>query len=347
MERVQTALSPLLPPAPPGPEHLFDWWPAPVDDPVAARLGGLLGDGHVAVARWECARLSKAAYVYRERATGRRYLAKFYAVKTPAAAERYAEREFECNQRALTAGLAAGPLRACHALAAWRGVLILEYVDGLTLDDVIAIRRNRPGTLGPALDATARLLARLHVNGAESPSQWPDRLTPPTRLAADARGFLDDLTRSSVLEGETVIAGALARLLDRWSSCSLLAEFHPTLIHGDATTTNFVFPSPDEVVAIDWERLAVGDPADDLGRLMAEVANGIRIRGGEAAEAEAAAERIMTAYRAALPDGLPDHGFGERLRFHRASSTLRMARNGWLSALERTRLVTEAMALLA
>lgn len=36
----------------------------------------------------------------------------------------------------------------------------------------------------------------------------------------------------------------------------------------------------------------------------------------------------------------------ERARFYRASGTLRIARNGWLSRLERSALVVEAMALL-
>jgi hypothetical protein len=36
----------------------------------------------------------------------------------------------------------------------------------------------------------------------------------------------------------------------------------------------------------------------------------------------------------------------ERVRFYRASSTLRIARNGWLSRPERSVLVVEAMALL-
>jgi hypothetical protein len=36
----------------------------------------------------------------------------------------------------------------------------------------------------------------------------------------------------------------------------------------------------------------------------------------------------------------------ERARFYQASSTLRIARNGWLSRLERSALVVEGMALL-
>ena len=106
-------------------------------------------------------------------------------------------------------------------------------------------------------------------------------------------------------------------------------------------------PTPTEVVAIDWERLALGDPADDLGRLTAEVAVGIRSHGGPAAEAEAAVERILASYGAALGPGRIDGPFAERFRLHRASSTLRIARNGWLPQTDRLRLVAQASELLA
>ena len=336
------------PPTPPGPEDLDDWWPADAGDPALDYLAATLWDGPAAPTGWDCARLSKAAFVYRERTSGRRYLAKFYAAKTPTSAERHAERELAANRTALAAGLDEGTIRACRVFGAWRGVLVLEYVDGLTLDDLIAIRRDRPGSLGPALDAAAGLLASLHANGARAGDGVVGGTGLPTRVAlAEARGFVDDLARSSVIAGEATIAGGLRRALDGWSRRGSLTDFDATLIHGDATTTNFVFPAATEVVAIDWERLALGDPADDLGRLAAEVAAGIRSHGGPAAEAEAAVERILAGYGAALGPGRIDEPFAERFRFHRASSTLRIARNGWLPQTDRLRLVAQASALLA
>lgn len=238
------------PPASPGPEFLYDWWAADPSDPALGYLVHLLGDGPPKPTGWDCARLSTAAYVYRERATDKRYLAKFYAVKTPRAAERRAEHELAANRAALDAGLADGPGRACGVLGAWRGVLFLEYVDGLTLDDLVAVRRDRPGTLGPALDAAAGLLATLHRSEA-SPQRQPVERFASRGAIAEARSFLSDLVRSSVLSGEALISAGLARQLDAWSTRPSLTNFRPTLIHGDATTTNFVFPSPAEVVAID------------------------------------------------------------------------------------------------
>jgi len=100
------------------------------------------------------------------------------------------------------------------------------------------------------------------------------------------------------------------------------------------------------VIAIDWERAGPGDPAADLGRLIAEVTHSVVQHGGSAAEAAAYIDPLCRAYTLALPDEWGGKALQERARFYQAISTLRMARNGWLSRLHRTALVARAMALL-
>jgi hypothetical protein len=100
-------------------------------------------------------------------------------------------------------------------------------------------------------------------------------------------------------------------------------------------------------VAVDWERLKVADPAADLGRLMAEVGHSVVRHGGTAEEAEAFLQHLVQSYQLSLPPAWDRDALPLRARFFRASSTLRIARNGWLSRLERTALVAQAMALLA
>ena len=56
----------------------------------------------------------------------------------------------------------------------------------------------------------------------------------------------------------------------------------------------------------------------------------------------ASARRLLRAQ-----PGRAEAALRERAVFFRATSTLRIARNGWLSRLERTALVAEALALLA
>lgn len=63
-------------------------------------------------------------------------------------------------------------------------------------------------------------------------------------------------------------------------------------------------------------------------------------------EAKPFVHHLTDAYRRALPTGWDCDAVIDRARFYRASSTLRIARNGWGSRLDRTALVVQAMAVL-
>jgi Ser/Thr protein kinase RdoA (MazF antagonist) len=319
------------------------WLPLPAADPLTAYLAAHLWEGPGLAVGWEAARLSSAAYLYRETGTGWTIVAKFYAAKTPEDAGRHAQRELEMTAQARAAGLEGGPLRAQRALGLWRGVLLLEYVDGLTLEDSVAVRRHRPGELLPAVERAAALLATLHTGGAR-PAEPPDFM--PAVKGAHKR--VSQLARWGVLQDHAAICTGLRRLIDRWGASPTMRAYSPALIHGDATTTNFVFPWGGGCVAIDWERLKVADPAGDVGRLAAEVAHSVRRQGGSGDEAEALVEHLLVAYcHARGLDAAQEAALCERAVFFRATSALRIARNGWLPRLERTALVAEALALLA
>jgi aminoglycoside phosphotransferase (APT) family kinase protein len=158
---------------------------------------------------------------------------------------------------------------------------------------------------------------------------------------------VDDLVRWGVLESNPVVREGLNVAIDRWATDAALSEFTPTLTHGDATTTNFIFPWTGGVVVVDWERLQVADPAADLGRLLAELSHSIKQHGGSVAEALPFLERLADAYCSALAASQDARALLERARFYQASSTLRIARNGWVSRLDRTALVAQALALLS
>ncbi len=318
------------------------WCALPPDDPVVGCLADHFWDRPEPPQGWEVARLSSAAYLYREVKTAWAVVAKFYAVKTHGSAQRHARREFDCTQQARGVGLDVGEVRAPVPLGARQGVLFLEYVDGLTLEGLIAVRRSRPGTLLPGLEQAARLLARLHTHGLR-----PDA-APDFDAAADyAHALIGDLTRHGVLEDDPITGAGLASQVERWRARPAMRQYVPTLNHGDATTSNFVFPWEGGVVAIDWERLEVADPAADLGRLMAEVLHSIKQHGGSVAEAVPDVEHLRDAYSRAVPGHWDVAALVERARFYQASSLLRIARNGWVSRLDRTALVAQALALLA
>jgi tRNA A-37 threonylcarbamoyl transferase component Bud32 len=333
---------PVTPPADVPEIQRGDWLALHSPDLIAAYLTTHHWDRPEPPAAWEVARLSSAAYVYRETDTGWAVVTKFYAVKTGDAAHRYAGRELACTRRAQTAGLDAGDVRAVRPLTTWRGALFLEYVDGLTLEDVIAVRRSRPGSLASSMEGAARLLATLHTHGAQ-PEAAPDFASS----IAYAHKLVRDLVRWGVLESDPVVRDGLTRAIDGWPSRPVVGEYTPTLTHGDATTTNFVFPWSGGVVAVDWERLYVADPAADLGRLMAEVSHSIKQHGGSVAEAVPFVQRLADAYCKVLPAHQDLGALLERARFYQASSTLRIARNGWVSKLDRMALVAQALACLS
>jgi aminoglycoside phosphotransferase (APT) family kinase protein len=291
---------------------------------------------------WEVARLSQAAYVYRETSVGWAVVAKFYAVKAGSSAGKYAAHELDCIRQIQATDMPKGEARPIEPLGLWRGVLFLEYVDGLTLEDTIAVRRSQPGELSRALERAARFLAGLHVHSLQSNAE-PDFGSSVNY----AHEVVDQLARHGVLQDYPIACDGVARLIDRWAANPAMEGFVPSLTHGDATTTNFVFPKQGGVVVVDWERLYVADPASDLGRLMAEITHSINQHGGSIGEAEPFIQHMVDTYRQALPADWNADALVGRARFYRASSILRIARNGWVSRLDRTALVAQAMALLA
>jgi aminoglycoside phosphotransferase (APT) family kinase protein len=269
-------------------------------------------------------------------------VAKFYGVKAGSSAHKYAARERDRIEEAKAMGLTGDEARAVDPLGLWRGVLFLEYVPGLTLENIIAVRDSQPGRLTEALEWAAQSLAKLHNNSLRESEE-----SDFGSSLAYVRGVVGQLAKHGVLRGYPVTQDGVRRLIDRWAGRVEMTDFVPCLTHGDATTTNFVFPQDAGVVIVDWERLYAGDPASDLGRLMAEITHSINQHGGSVVEAEPFVRHMAEAYCEALPERWAGDAVLNRARFYRASSTLRIARNGWVSRLDRTALVAQAMALLA
>jgi aminoglycoside phosphotransferase (APT) family kinase protein len=185
------------------------------------------------------------------------------------------------------------------------------------------------------------LLAQLHA-GALHSEVAPD-FAPSL---AYAHKLIANLEKYGVLQHDPLVVAGLRRLVDQWADEATMVAYTPALTHGDATTTNFILSPQGDLVAIDWERAKVVDPAADVGRLLAEVLHSITRYGGSAAEALPILARLQDTYCRAMAPACDPESLAARIRFYQASSTLRIARNGWLSRLERTALVAQAMALL-
>ena len=332
----------LTPPLTPRENQAHDWFSLPNPDPVTDHITATFWDSEVAPDSWQVARLSRSAYIYRETETSWKVVAKFHAPKTGKDAIHHAEREYRLTQQTWKDLESDQEVRSVQPLGLWDGVLFLEFVDGLTLEDKIAIRRSQPGELLRTIRTVAEFLVKLHGNGFKPKS------TSDFGQAADyAYKLVDNLTKHGVLQNRPSVQNGLGNLIEKWVTDPLMWDYQPTRNHGDATTSNFIFPPEGGVVAIDWERSERADRAADLGRLMAEVSHSVNQHGGNFAEGLVFADHLATAYCNELLSNWDKESLVFRARFYQATSTLRIARNGWLSRQDRLALVLQAFVLLS
>lgn len=114
-------------------------------------------------------------------------------------------------------------------------------------------------------------------------------------------------------------------------------------VHGDATPTNFMFPTDCEVVAIDLERMRRADPVFDVGMVCGELKHAFLWRTGNRYAAEPFIRHFLDEYARHFLD--PADAFWRvtrRVPFYMALTALRIARNDWLDWAHRQRLVWEA-----
>lgn len=81
-------------------EKYRDWFSIPDPDPVTDHLSEILWNQRISPKNWLAARLSTAADIFREKATGWKIVAKFYMPKTGKNALRLSEREYQRTQLA-------------------------------------------------------------------------------------------------------------------------------------------------------------------------------------------------------------------------------------------------------
>ena len=150
---------------------------------------------------------------------------------------------------------------------------------------------------------------------------------------------MDKLQRQGLITSEHV--NEHLRLRDRWlGRPGMLAE--AATVHGDATPTNFLFPSRDDVVAIDLERMKDADRVFDVGMVCGEIKHAFLWRTGRLDASERFIRVFLRRYARHFPS--PDGAFREithRVPFYMGLTELRIARNTWLDWAYRRRLVWE------
>jgi aminoglycoside phosphotransferase (APT) family kinase protein len=221
-----------------------------------------------------------------------------------------------------------------------------EYVGGKDLDHYLrrAAWNGAPAALDGVLDHLADFLYRLHSRSAPENGRR-GRMTARLDDAGEYFAKLvAKLERQGLLSPEAV--AAYLRLRDRWLEQSRMRAQAVT-VHGDATPTNFLFPTPEDVVAIDLERMKAADRAFDLGMVCGELKHAFLWRTGRQDVSEPFIRRFLRQYAGHCEE--PRDAFRAitlRIPFYMALTELRIARNTWLNWEYRRRLVREAGACL-
>ena len=252
--------------------------------------------------------------------------------------------EFENLQVLRGYGLAGYPhhvVRPLGANVSLNSILVEEYCGGAPLSAFIndAIYHERQPQLFAKLTALAYFLASLHNRTANGHG---------VNFAEDC-AYLDRLVKN--LESKHIIevwdADELYWLRDLWRQKPRMWEDRQVFVHGDATPSNFLFGDGLSVMAIDLERMRRADRVFDLGRIAGELQHFYMQATGNKYAAEPFIGHFLWEYACHFPDR--DRAFQSitgRIPFQMGLTLLRIARNSWVDAPHRHRLIAEAKILL-
>lgn len=321
-------------------------------DPLYAYLGGAilpLVAQPVREPRWRVYRMATISdvYLYEDKWSGARVVGKFYARArglNGSGAPQSAVHEYRALDYLRGLGFDTAPDYVARPLGHNRDLgdlLVVEHVAGEQLDGIIeaAAREGRGARLGRKLADLARFFARLHNRTAGGPGvDFARTLAYYERvLAYLVQGGLVSHRRADRLHALGRAHAARPALWQDWQ----------VMVHGDATPSNFLFGRDREVLVIDLERMHRDDRVYDVGRLCGELKHCFLRATGDPRASEPFIGHFLWEYAGHFPDR--HKAFAAvtgKLPFHMGLTLLRIARNGWLDAAYRTRLVREATTIL-
>jgi len=290
---------------------------------------------------------SNDVYLYEDRNSGTKFIGKFFLSSRKrdiVKATARLTREFDnlCMMRSHgLAGYRHHVVRPLGRHYSMNALLVTEYCEGQLLSDVImeAIRHSDPGKLYHKLTALAYFLSVFHNRTAigvgvdfHEDCAYMDRLI----------GKLREIRAIGTNE-----AGELTWLRDQWRSQPRMWQDQKVVVHGDATPENFMFGNGLDVVAFDLERSRRADRVFDTGRIAGELKHFFMRATGRRDAAEPFIGHFLWEYACHFPDR--DSAFRSitgRTPFYVGITLLRIARNSWIEAEYRYRLICEAIECL-
>jgi aminoglycoside phosphotransferase (APT) family kinase protein len=285
-------------------------------------------------------------YLYEEKHSRIQLVGKFFVngKHHGADAAQRMRQEFDNLQLVRSFGLAGYPHHVVRPLGtndAINSILVEEYCCGVSLSAVIdaAIHDHRTPQLFAKLTALAYFLATLHNRTANGHN---------VDFSQDC-SYLDRLVGK--LRHKQMIGGSdadeLSWLRDRWREQPRMWEDRQVLVHGDATPSNFLFGDDLAVIAIDLERMKSADRVFDVGRIAGELQHFFLQATGDKFAAEPFIGHFLWEYACHFPDRhRAFRSITARAPFQIGLTLLRIARNDWISAPHRCRLIQEAKTIL-
>ena len=214
-------------------------------------------------------------------------------------------------------------------------LLVVERAPGLTLDFFLvkAIFEQQDGQLFDVLSQLARFLVKLHETcKTERPlsSELP-RLYLNGLLDSLSKGPLEPLSRASIEK----------YAIQWWNMETVFCSDKETIVHGDATTTNFLFDRGN-VTAIDLQDMKWADRCWDLGFISAELKHNFMWRTGSGQAAEPFIGHFLWEYAMDYGNTNFFYIITRKIPLYMAIGLLRIARNLYLDESYREHLILEA-----
>lgn len=290
---------------------------------------------------------SNDVYQYEDRNTGTRLIGKFFLSsrnKDVGKAAAHLTSEFDNLNMMRDFGLTGYPHHVARPLGrnyAMNALLVTEDCEGELLSDVIleAIQKGDHRRLYQKLTALAYFLSAFHNRSATGES---------VEFNQDC-DYMDSLVARLV--GIRAIdhnkASELYWLRDQWRNQPRMWEDQKVVVHGDATPDNFMFGDRLAVMAFDLERARRADRVFDTGRIAGELKHFFLRATGNPNAAESFIGHFHWEYACHFPDR--DRAFKSisgRTPFYIGITLLRIARNSWVDAGHRNRLIAEAIECL-
>ena len=214
-------------------------------------------------------------------------------------------------------------------------LLVVERAPGLTLDFFLAraIFEQQHDQLFQILSHLARFLIKLHETcKTERPlsTRFP-RLYLSKLLDSLGEGPLDTPSRASIEKYTS----------QWWDAKTVFSSDKETIVHGDATPTNFLFDKGN-VTAIDLENMSWADRCWDLGFIAAELKHHFMWRSGDGRAAEPFIGHFLWEYAIDYGDTNFFYVITRKIPLYIAIGLLRIARNLYLDTNYREHLILEA-----